>query len=66
MDNASETNQSEQEIRDMMVDYITNALGNPNFNLEPIFDALKDSKDGSVIALLNVLPEITESAKKLY
>ena len=46
---------------------VINAFGNPNFNSEEVFEALKDQpQNGSTTALLNVLPELEKLAKKHY
>lgn len=54
---------------------LTNALGSPHFDPETVIRALaekvqemqaKGENPGSLIALANILPEISEEAKKRY
>lgn len=46
---------------------ITNAMGNPNFASEKVFEALKEApQNGSTTALLNILPELEKFAKQEY
>jgi hypothetical protein len=46
---------------------IINALGNPHFNSAEVFDALKEvALNGSIEALLNILPQLEAAAKKKY
>ena len=58
-----------------IADQLTNAIGNPNFNLDSALQSLhekikdmesKGENTGSLNALINVLPEVTEECKKLY
>lgn len=62
---------SDQEL----IDILTNALGNPHFDLESAMAALKEQCDrmqergenaGSILALMNVLPEIEDECKQRY
>jgi len=48
-------------------DQIINALGSPNFNSDEVFEALENiPKNGSIIALLAILPDLETFAKKNY
>lgn len=58
-----------------LVEHITNALGSPHFDPDQVIAVLAKEADriqqeggnpGSLIALANILPEITEEAKKRY
>ena len=50
-----------------LTESITNALGNPNFDSNQVFEALKEVKqNGSLNALLNILPELEKFAKENY
>lgn len=58
-----------------LVNTITNALGSPNFNADQVIEALAKEADrirkeggnpGSLIAVANLLPEVTDEAKKRY
>lgn len=54
-------------MKNLISEIVINALGNPNFNSDSVFDALKDVKqNGSTIALLGILPELEKLAKKHY
>lgn len=54
-------------MKTLITETVINALGNPNFNSEKVFEALKDApQNGSTTALLNVLPELEKLAKKHY
>jgi len=51
------------KIRETLI----NALGNPNFDSNQVFQALKDApQNGSISAMLNILPELEAWAKKHY
>lgn len=63
-----------QTNRDL-VNALVNALGSPHFDPNPVIEALAKAADqmrergenpGSLIAVANLLPEITEEAKKRY
>ena len=47
-----------------------NAFGSPNFNVIPVMEQLhqahKETGDGSILTLMNVLPHLVEISKKLY
>ena len=46
---------------------VINVFGNPNFDSEIVFEQLKYlPQNGSITALLNVLPELEKLAKKYY
>ncbi len=57
-----------------LLETVTNALGNPHFNSAEVFDALKDvapngsltNLNGSIKALLNILPDLEKVGKKQY
>jgi len=58
-----------------LINAITNALGSPHFDPDQVVDVLEKEADrirqqggnpGSLIALANILPEITAEAKKRY
>ena len=58
-----------------LVNTLANALGNPHFDADKVQEQLKEQIDrmnereentGSLIALANILPEITEECKKRY
>lgn len=58
-----------------LIDHITNALGSPHFDPEQVIEVLhREAEDikneggnpGSLIALANLLPEITNEAKQRY
>lgn len=58
-----------------LINTLTNALGNPNFNADKAVEQLKEQIDrmtergentGSLIALQAILPEITAECKKRY
>lgn len=58
-----------------IVNAITNALGSPHFDADTVVEVLNKEVDrirqeggnpGSLIALANILPEITAEAKKRY
>ena len=54
-------------MKALITETVINALGNPNFNSEKVFEALKDApQNGSTTALLNVLPELEKLAKQHY
>jgi hypothetical protein len=60
---------SAQVLRDALdlQEAIINALGNPHFNSAEVFDALKEvALNGSIEALLNILPQLEAAAKKKY
>lgn len=60
---------SGEKIRDALdlLETVTNALGNPHFNSAEVFDAMKDVRsNGSLNALLNILPELEAAGKKQY
>lgn len=50
-----------------LTETITNALGNPNFSADKVFEALKGVEhNGSMNALLNILPELEKFARQNY
>jgi chorismate mutase len=58
-----------------IVNAITNALGSPHFDPDQVIQVLAKAADemrergenpGSLIAIANILSEITEEAKKIY
>ena len=58
-----------------LIDHIVNALGSDHFNVDAVMQSLHEKIDqmqqnkentGSMLALINILPEITEEAKKRY
>ncbi len=58
-----------------ILDQLTNALGNPNFDLDAVQKSLnekikdmeaKGENTGSLLALTNVLPEVVVELKKKY
>lgn len=58
-----------------LINTLANAIGNPNFDPDKVQEQLKEQIDrmaereentGSLIALANILPEITEECKKRY
>lgn len=58
-----------------LIDHITNALGNPHFDLDATLNALNEKIQdmqeqgenvGSLVTLSNLLPELSEEAKKRY
>lgn len=58
-----------------LINTLTNALGSPHFDPNQVIEVLakevarirqEGGNPGSLIALANVLPEITEEAKKRY
>lgn len=58
-----------------LVNALTNALGSPHFDPDKVQEQLKEQIDrmtergentGGLIALANILPEITEECKKRY
>lgn len=58
-----------------LVNALTNALGSPHFDPNQVIEVLAKEADrirqeggnpGSLIALANILPEITAEAKKRY
>ena len=58
-----------------LIDHITNALGNPHFDLNATLQALnekiqdmqgKGQNVGSLLTISNLLPELSEEAKKRY
>lgn len=60
---------------DTIVDHITNAFGNPNFNLDSVLNSLREKIEemqangentGSLLALSNLLPDIEREAKERY
>jgi hypothetical protein len=60
---------------DDLVDLLTNALGNPNFDPDTVIKALAEKANemqqrgehpGSLYAIANLLPEITHEAKRRY
>ena len=54
-------------MKTTITETLTNALGNPNFSSDQVFEALKEvNGNGSTTALLNILPELEEFAKKNY
>lgn len=62
---------SDQEL----IDALTNAFGSSHFDLESAMAALKEQCDrmqergenaGSVLALMNILPEIEDECKRRY
>lgn len=62
---------SDQEL----IDALTNALGNPHFDLEKTMEALKEQCErmqergentGSMLVLMNILPEIEDECKRRY
>lgn len=60
---------SGEKIRDALelLETVTNAIGNPNFNSAEVFDALKDvAPNGSINALLNILPQLEAAGKREY
>ena len=58
-----------QQVRDALdlQDVIANALGSSHFNSAEVFDALKDVPlNGSLNALLNILPQLEAEGNKQY
>ena len=54
-------------MKNQITETVINALGNPNFDSEKVFEAFKDApQNGSTMALLNVLPELEKLAKQHY
>jgi hypothetical protein len=58
-----------------LINALTNALGSPHFDADTVIRALADKADemrqrgenpGSLIAVANLLPEITAECKKRY
>lgn len=58
-----------------LVNTLTNAIGSPHFNQDQVIEVLAKEADrirqeggnpGSLIAIANILQEITEEAKKRY
>jgi len=58
-----------------LINALTNALGSPHFDQDQVIEVLhreaerikqEGGNPGSLIALANILPEITEEAKKRY
>ena len=58
-----------------LINTLTNALGSPHFDPNQVIEVLhreaerikqEGGNPGSLIALANILPEITEEAKKRY
>ena len=58
-----------------LIDHIVNALGSDHFNVDAVMQSLHEKIDqmqqnkentGSMLTLINILPEITEEAKKKY
>lgn len=58
-----------------LINALTNALGSPHFDPDQVIEVLTKEADrirqeggnpGSLIALANLLPEITAEAKKRY
>ncbi len=58
-----------------LVNALTNALGSPHFDPDQVIEVLakeaerirqESGNPGSLITLANILPEITEEAKKRY
>ena len=51
----------------LITEALTNALGNPHFSSDKVFEALKGAEqNGSINALLNILPELEKFAKENY
>lgn len=57
------------------IDHLVNAFGNEHFDLAEVLEVLSESieqrkadgkKTGSLLALINILPEIEDEAKKRY
>lgn len=54
-------------MKSLISETVINALGNPNFDSNKVFEALKSIEhNGSTLALLNVLPELEKLAKEHY
>lgn len=54
-------------MKSQITETVINALGNPNFDSEKVFEALQNIEhNGSTTALLNVLPELEKLAKRYY
>lgn len=60
---------------DTLADHITNALGNPHFNLDSALNSLREKIEemqakgentGSLLALSNILPDLEREAKERY
>lgn len=46
---------------------LTNAIGSPHFSADAVLVALKDvDPNGSLLALLNILPDLEKAAKENY
>ena len=53
--------------KDLLSESVINALGSPHFDPDKVIEAMRTlPNDGSITALMNILPEITELAKILY
>lgn len=57
------------------IDTIVNAFGSPHFNSSEVIDALHEAAErlkkegkptGSILVLMNVLPEVEEESKRRY
>jgi hypothetical protein len=54
-------------MKSQITESVINALGNPNFDSEKVFEAFKYApKNSSTMALLNVLPDLEKLAKLHY
>lgn len=58
-----------------LIDHLVNAFGNPHFSAEEVIEALHDTinrmqekkkNTGSLLALINILPEIEQECKSRY
>ena len=63
------------ETKDLISESVINALGSPHFDPDQVIEVLhreaerirqEGGNPGSLIALANLLPEITAEAKKRY
>lgn len=64
-----------REKKEMLVNHIVSAFGNEHFNPDTVINDLQKEAEaakergeipGSIWAVMNILPEITELAKNLY
>jgi len=54
-------------MKNQISESVINALGSPHFDPDKVIEALREHpNDGSINAVANLLPEITELAKRLY